>query len=108
MHHVPLHQLLDKEFIEGFVKKGMMYYKLEFLLNPLGPRSPVTARSFALPQNPRPPGSSRLADAHTSISAYANRNGTPARLVASFLLSFTPSGDVLCSKFERHREFSKL
>ena len=31
-------------------------------LNPLGPRPPVTTRSFALPQNPRPPGSGWLAD----------------------------------------------
>ena len=36
---------------------------------------------------------------HTSISAYANRNGILARLVASFLLSFTTSGDVVCLKF---------
>ena len=36
---------------------------------------------------------------HTSISAYANRNGTLMRLVASFPLLFTTSGDVLCLKF---------
>ena len=36
---------------------------------------------------------------HTSISAYANRNGILARLVALFLLLFTTSGDVLCLKF---------
>ena len=36
---------------------------------------------------------------YTSISAYADRNGILARLVASFLLLFTTSGNVLCSKF---------
>ena len=36
---------------------------------------------------------------HTNISAYANRNGILARLVASFPLLFTTSGDVVCSKF---------
>ena len=36
---------------------------------------------------------------HTSISAYANRNGILARLVALFPLLFTTSGDVFCSKF---------
>ena len=36
---------------------------------------------------------------HASISAYANRNRILARLVASFLLLFTTSGDVVCSKF---------
>ena len=36
---------------------------------------------------------------HTSISAYANRNGILARLVASFPLLFTTSGDVVCLKF---------
>ena len=36
---------------------------------------------------------------HTSISAYANRNRILARLVASFPLLFTTSGDVFCSKF---------
>ena len=35
---------------------------------------------------------------HTSISAYANRNGILVRLVASFPLLFITSGDV-CSKF---------
>ena len=33
------------------------------MFNPLGPRPPVTARSFALLRNPRPPGSGWLADA---------------------------------------------
>ena len=32
-------------------------------INPLGPRPPVTAHSFSLPRNPRPPGSGQLADA---------------------------------------------
>ena len=36
----------------------------------------------------------------TSISAYANRNGILARLVASCLLLFYTAGDVLCSKFD--------
>ena len=36
---------------------------------------------------------------YTSISAYANRNRILARLVASFPLLFTTSGDVVCSKF---------
>ena len=36
---------------------------------------------------------------HTSISAYANRNRILTRLVASFPLLFTTSGDVLSSKF---------
>ena len=36
---------------------------------------------------------------HTSILAYANRNGILARPVASFPLLFTTSSDVLCSKF---------
>ena len=35
----------------------------------------------------------------TSSSAYANRNGILTRLVASFPLLFTISGNVLCSKF---------
>ena len=35
----------------------------------------------------------------TSSSAYANRNGILTRLVASFLLLFTTSGDVLCLEF---------
>ena len=36
---------------------------------------------------------------HTSISAYANRNGILTRRVASFPLLFTTSGNVVCSKF---------
>ena len=36
---------------------------------------------------------------HTSISAYANRNGILTRLVASFPLLFITSGNVFCSKF---------
>ena len=36
---------------------------------------------------------------HTSILAYANRNGILLRLVASFLVLFTTSSDVLCPKF---------
>ena len=36
---------------------------------------------------------------HTSILAYANRNGILTRLVALFPLLFTTSGGVLCSKF---------
>ena len=36
---------------------------------------------------------------HTSIWAYANRNGIFVRLVASFPLLFTTSGNVICSKF---------
>ena len=36
---------------------------------------------------------------YTSISAYANRNRILTRLVASFLLLFTTSGNVLCLKF---------
>ena len=36
---------------------------------------------------------------HTSISAYANRNGILVRLVASFPPLFTTSGDVVGSKF---------
>ena len=36
---------------------------------------------------------------HTSISAYANRNGILVRPVASLPLLFTISGNVLCSKF---------
>ena len=35
----------------------------DITFNPLGPRPPVTARSFSLPRNPRPPGNGRLADA---------------------------------------------
>ena len=38
---------------------------------------------------------------HTSIPAYANRNGILARLIALFPLLFTTSSDVLCSKFDR-------
>ena len=34
-----------------------------YFRNPLGPRLPVTTRSFSLPWNPRPPGSSQLVDA---------------------------------------------
>jgi len=40
--------------------------------------------------------------------AYANRNRILARLVALFLLLFTTSGDVICLKFEKRCEFSKL
>ena len=36
---------------------------------------------------------------HTSISAYANRNGILTRLVASFPLLFTTSSSVFCLKF---------
>ena len=36
---------------------------------------------------------------HTSIPAYANRNGILARLIALFLLLFTTSGNVLCLEF---------
>ena len=36
---------------------------------------------------------------HTSITAYANRNGILERLVALFLLLFTTSSDVVCLKF---------
>ena len=45
---------------------GYDWWKERFqkmVFNPLGPRPPVTARSFSLPKTPRPPGSSRLADA---------------------------------------------
>ena len=41
---------------------------------------------------------------HTSISAYANRNGTLTRLVASFPLLFTTSGNAVCSKFGKVQE----
>ena len=36
---------------------------------------------------------------HTSTSVYANRNGILTRLIASFPLLFTTSGDVICSQF---------
>ena len=36
---------------------------LHDVLNPLGPRPPITAHSFFLMCDPRPPGSSQLADA---------------------------------------------
>ena len=36
---------------------------------------------------------------HTGIPAYANRHRILVRLVASFLLLFTTSGNVLCLKF---------
>ena len=51
---------------------------------------------------------------HTGIPAYANRNGTLTRLVASFPQLFTTSGDVLFRTYrssvesERCCEFSKL
>ena len=38
---------------------------------------------------------------HTSILAYAHRNGALARLVDSFPLLFTTSGDVVCLKFSK-------
>ena len=37
--------------------------ELRFVLNPLGHRPPVTAHSFSLPHDPRPPSRGRLADA---------------------------------------------
>ena len=58
-------------------------------VNPLCPRPPVTACSLFLLRKPRLPG----------IPAYANSNGILTRLVTSFLLLFTTSSDVLCSKF---------
>ena len=65
--------------------------------NPLCPRPPTTARSFSFLHDPRPPGSTL----HTGIPVYANRNRILLRLVASFLLLFTTSGDDLCSKLGR-------
>ena len=42
------------------IKSQAAYQRIN--VNPLGLRPPVTARSFALPRNPRPPGSGQLAD----------------------------------------------
>ena len=65
-------------------------------LAPDGPSPPDLLPYRETPDRPVAAGKQTL---HTSISAYANRNGILARLVASFPLLFTTSGDVLCSKF---------
>ena len=52
-------------WINFIYTKTSLYFqhKMNHLhINPLGPRPPVTAHSFALPRKPRPPGSGRLAD----------------------------------------------
>ena len=45
------------------------------------------------------PQTARLADTPYRLPPYANRDGILARLVTSFPLLFTISGDVLCLKF---------
>ena len=51
------------EKVDWKVRQTAFLFDIDNLFNPLGPRPPVTTCSFALPHNPRPPGSSRLADA---------------------------------------------
>ena len=68
--------------------------------DPLCPRRPVTAHSVSL-LHLVAAGQQTL---HTSMPAYANRHEILVRLVASFPLLFTTSGDVLCSKFSAVRE----
>ena len=65
-------------------------------LAPDRPSPPTLLPYCAIPDHPVVAGYQTL---HTSISAYANRNGILTRLVASFLLLFTTSGDVLCLEF---------
>ena len=84
---------------------------LEYLnhhLTHLAPDRPSLPALFPYRETPDGPVAAGKQTLHTSISAYANRNGILARLEASFPLLFTTSGDVLCSKFERRCEFSKL
>ena len=66
---------LDWTFSECifFFHSFFAVFNCRSLFNPLGPRPPVTTRSFALPRNPRLPGSGRLADApykHLGLCKY--------------------------------------
>ena len=72
---------------------------LDLCLTHLAPDRPSPPTLLPYHETHRPPGSSQLTTIHTSISADANRNGTLARLVASFSLLFTTSSNILCSKF---------
>ena len=75
-------------------------------LNPLGLRPPALLPYSTTLDHLVVAGQQKL---HTSILAYANRNGILARLEALFPLLFTTSGNVLClMEFERNCEFSKL
>ena len=88
-------------------KVGMLWSLMPGQLagfNPFCPRPTRPVTSLFVPCDPRSPGSGQLADTplqtlHTGIPAYTNRNRILARLVASFPLLFTTSGNVLCSKF---------
>ena len=68
-------------------------------LTHLAPDRPSPPALFPYRETPDRPVAAGKQTLHTSISAYANRNGILARLVALFLLLFTTSGDVVCLKF---------
>ena len=92
----------------SMMQTAVVLVLLGLLLTHLAPDRPSPPALLPYRTTPDRPVAASQQTLHTSISAYANRNGILVRRVASFPLLFTTSGDVLCSKFERHCEFSKL
>ena len=68
-------------------------------LQPILPQTDPDRHLFIRTMRPQIAWEQPACTLHTGIPAYTNRNRILARLVASFPLLFTTSGNVLCSKF---------